>query len=89
MPPASSDDSFRQPSRYFGDNIPFSQELSRSPQEHEPSGKTKKKGKSGSKGKDKTARAVAKIPESEDLYVSGTPSVSSEPLSARVPMSSW
>lgn len=76
MPPASSDESFRQPNRYLGDNIPIPQEPSRSPQEHEPSGKNKKKGKTGSKGKDKTAKAVAKIPPlEEDLYVSGTPSV--------------
>lgn len=72
MPPASSDDSFRQQSRYLGDNISFSQEPSRSPPDHEPIGKNKKKGKSGSKGK--AAKAIAKSPPPDgpppdDLYV--------------------
>lgn len=70
MPPAGSDDLF-QHSRSLGDNIPFPQDPSRPPPEHEPSGKNKKKGKTGSKGKDKVAKAATKTPSpAEDLYVS-------------------
>lgn len=65
MLPASSDD-FHQQLRFPDDNSPRFPEQRRETQEHEPSGKSKKKGK-GSKGKDKGAKASAKSPF-EELY---------------------
>ncbi|RAK74811.1 uncharacterized protein BO72DRAFT_383837 [Aspergillus fijiensis CBS 313.89] len=59
MPPAASDDLFRQQSRSSGDTIP-PEDNNRSNLEHEIGGKSKKKGKSGSKAKAKAAKAAAK-----------------------------
>ncbi|PYI19229.1 hypothetical protein BO86DRAFT_70057 [Aspergillus japonicus CBS 114.51] len=59
MPPAASDDLFRQQSRSPGDTIP-PEDNTRLNLEHELGGKSKKKGKSGSKAKAKAAKAAAK-----------------------------
>ena len=65
MPPAASDDLFRQQSRSVGDPSPPLEDLNQTPPENDQSGK-KKKGKAGSKGKTKAAKAAAKTPP-EDL----------------------
>ena len=61
MLPEASDD-FRQQNRFLDNSSPLPQDNNRGIPEHEPSGKSKKKGKAGSKGKDKGAKA-AKPPE--------------------------
>lgn len=60
MPPAASDDLFRQQSRSLGDTSPFPEDPSRATLEHDLGGKTKKKGKTGTKGKNKAAKAIPK-----------------------------
>lgn len=55
MLPAASDDFHRQ---FLDSNSPLSQDQIREIPEHEPSGKSKKKGKNGSKGKVKGAKAA-------------------------------
>jgi hypothetical protein len=66
MPPAASDDLFRQQGRASGDLIPLPPDFTRpSPENNDNIGKTKKKGKNGKGGKG--AKAVAKSPP-DDLY---------------------
>ena len=65
MHPSPPDELFRQHSRSLGDNSPLSQDHHRGGQEHESGGKTKKKTKNGSKGKDKLTKAAAKAPADE------------------------
>jgi hypothetical protein len=66
MPPAASDDLFRQQSRSIGDPSPPPEDLIQTTPDNDQGGKSKKKGKAGSKGKTKAAKAAAKAPP-EDL----------------------
>lgn len=67
MPPAAFDELSRQNSRFPSDNSPPAQDPFQGFQQQEAGGKSKKKGKNGSKGKDKGAKSGAKTVE-EDLY---------------------
>ncbi|KOC12969.1 hypothetical protein AFLA70_34g003920 [Aspergillus flavus AF70] len=78
MPPAASDDLFRQQSRSVGDPSPPLEDLSQTPPENDQSGK-KKKGKAGSKAKTNAAKAAAKTPP-EDL-ITASPPLQAEPSS--------
>ncbi|GKZ55407.1 hypothetical protein AnigIFM49718_011773 [Aspergillus niger] len=80
MPPAASDDLFRQQSRSLGDTSPFPEDPSRATLEHDLGGKTKKKGKTGTKGKNKAAKAIPKSTP-DDLLEAEAPSPS-PPLQA-------
>jgi hypothetical protein len=64
MPPAASDDLFRQQSRFPGDNISADDTNILKP-DNDTGGKSKKKSKSGSKGKNK-GKVASKAPV-EDL----------------------
>ncbi|KKK20410.1 hypothetical protein ARAM_004595 [Aspergillus rambellii] len=83
MPPVASDDLFRQQSRSLGDNIPLPEDLNRANPENDTGGKTKKKGKGGSKGKNKVAKVASKTPV-EDL-LEGSPPLQAEPSSCPDP----
>ncbi|KAF9884435.1 hypothetical protein FE257_001766 [Aspergillus nanangensis] len=72
MPPAASDDLFRQQSRSLGDNAPLTDDPNKSIPEDDHGGKSKKK-KSGSKAKAKAAKAAAKSPP-EELIEASPPS---------------
>ncbi|EAW08418.1 uncharacterized protein ACLA_031510 [Aspergillus clavatus NRRL 1] len=75
MPPAASDDFFRQQNRASGDQSPYPQDFIQPSQENNDSGgKTKKKGK---KGKDKAAKALSKSPP-EDLRLAASPPLQAE-----------
>ncbi|KAE8387693.1 hypothetical protein ETB97_003652 [Aspergillus alliaceus] len=82
MPPAASDDLFQQQSRSVGDPSPPLEDLNSTPPENDQGGK-KKKGKSGSKGKTKAAKAAAKSPP-EDL-IQASPPLHAEPSSCPNP----
>ncbi|CEL06202.1 hypothetical protein ASPCAL07309 [Aspergillus calidoustus] len=73
MPPAASDDLFRQQSRFPGDNISADDTNILKP-DNDTGGKSKKKSKSGSKGKNK-GKVASKAPV-EDLLEGSPPSVS-------------
>ncbi|EAW23451.1 uncharacterized protein NFIA_021600 [Aspergillus fischeri NRRL 181] len=78
MPPAASDDLFRQQGRASGDLIPLPPDFTRpSPENNDNIGKTKKKGKNGKGGKG--AKAVAKSPP--DDLIDTSPPVLPEPSS--------
>ncbi|GIK02181.1 hypothetical protein Aspvir_006226 [Aspergillus viridinutans] len=78
MPPAASDDLFRQQGRASGDLTPFPPDFPRpSPENNDNIGKTKKKGKNGKGGKG--AKAVAKSPP--DDLIDTSPPVLAEPAS--------
>ncbi|KAI9931553.1 hypothetical protein MW887_010130 [Aspergillus wentii] len=68
MPPAASDDLFRQQSLSPGDNSPL-QDQNRTAPEHDTGTKSKKKGKNGTKNK----KAAAAKPPSEDLIATSPP----------------
>ncbi|KAI9039684.1 uncharacterized protein KD926_009154 [Aspergillus affinis] len=73
MPPVASDDFFRQQTQGFSDPSPVTDDLQRATPENELGGKSKKKGKNGSKGKTKAAKAVPRPPP-EDLIEASSPS---------------
>ncbi|PWY95725.1 hypothetical protein BO94DRAFT_134991 [Aspergillus sclerotioniger CBS 115572] len=83
MPPAASDDLFRQQSRSLGDNSILPEDPSRITLEHDLGGKTKKKGKTGSKAKAKAAKAASKSPPDDLLEAS--PPLQAEPSSCPNP----
>lgn len=62
MPPAALDEISRQQTQSLGDNSSLVQDQYRVNPEPESTGKTKKKGKHGAKGKEKTAKCAAKTP---------------------------
>ncbi|KAL2849133.1 hypothetical protein BJY01DRAFT_148632 [Aspergillus pseudoustus] len=72
MPPAASDDLFRQQSQFPGDNNPVDDTNTLKP-DNDTGGKSKKKSKSGSKGKNKGAKVAVKAPV-EDLLEESPPS---------------
>ncbi|KAL4872694.1 hypothetical protein BDV12DRAFT_161347 [Aspergillus spectabilis] len=72
MPPAASDDLFRQQSRLQGDIGPV-EDPNAAKIDNDTGGKIKKKGKSGSKGKNKAAKVTSKAPV-EDLLEGSPPS---------------
>ncbi|KAL4782918.1 hypothetical protein BJX76DRAFT_331319 [Aspergillus varians] len=72
MPPAASDDLFRQQSQLPGDIDPVEDPIPAKP-DNDTGGKSKKKGKSGSKGNKKGARLTSKAPV-EDLLEGSPPS---------------
>ncbi|KAL3461059.1 hypothetical protein BJX64DRAFT_170334 [Aspergillus heterothallicus] len=72
MPPAASDDLFRQQSQFSGDNNPADDTSTLKP-DNDTGGKSKKKSKSGSKGKNKGAKVASKAPV-EDLLEGSPPS---------------
>ncbi|KAL1970472.1 hypothetical protein VTN77DRAFT_4116 [Rasamsonia byssochlamydoides] len=79
MPPAASEESSRQNTRLPGDNSEPSQDPIRLNQEQDSSGKSKKKGKNGSKGKDKGVKPAAQA--SLDELAQPSPPSQSEPSS--------
>ncbi|KAJ9199768.1 hypothetical protein DTO164E3_129 [Paecilomyces variotii] len=79
MPPAALDEISRQQTQSLGDNSSLVQDQYRVNPEPESTGKTKKKGKHGAKGKDKTAKCAAKTPP-DDLS-DPSPPVQTEPSS--------
>ncbi|KAL2821705.1 hypothetical protein BDW59DRAFT_108428 [Aspergillus cavernicola] len=81
MPPAASDDSFRQQSRFLGDNN-FLDDPTPSKPDNDIGGKSKKKGKSGSKAKSKAK--VASKALVEDL-LEGSPPSQAEPEPSSCP----
>ncbi|KAL5332770.1 hypothetical protein BJX70DRAFT_99178 [Aspergillus crustosus] len=78
MPPAASDDLFRQQSRLQGDFDPV-EDPNSAKTDKDTGGKSKKEAKSGSKAKDKAAKLTAKAPV-EDL-LEGSPPSQVEPSS--------
>ncbi|PYI00008.1 hypothetical protein BO71DRAFT_87540 [Aspergillus ellipticus CBS 707.79] len=81
MPPAASDDLFRQQS--LGDTSPLPEDPNRVNLEHDIGGKSKKKGKSGSKAKAKAAKAASRSPP--DDLLGASPPLPAEPSSCPNP----
>lgn len=67
MPPAAFEDPSRQNTQLPGDNSPPSGDPIRVNQEQESSVKSKKKGKNGSRGKDKAAKPAVQA-NLDELY---------------------
>ncbi|KAB8074138.1 hypothetical protein BDV29DRAFT_174039, partial [Aspergillus leporis] len=84
MPPAASDDLFRQQSRSISDPSPPPEDLIQTTPDNDQGGKSKKKGKAGSKGKTKAAKAAAKAPP-EDL-IQTSPPLQAEPSCSDPPL---
>ncbi|KAL4884349.1 hypothetical protein BJY04DRAFT_6983 [Aspergillus karnatakaensis] len=78
MPPAASDDLFRQQSRLQGDIDPVDDPTA-AKIDNDTGGKSKKKGKSGSKAKNKAAKLTSKAPV--DDLLDGSPPSQIEPSS--------
>ncbi|KAL4915739.1 hypothetical protein BDW62DRAFT_119457 [Aspergillus aurantiobrunneus] len=78
MPPAASDDLFRQQSRSPGDIDPV-EDLNPGKLDNDTGGKSKKKGKSGSKGKNKGSKVTPKAPVED--FLEGSPPSQVEPSS--------
>ncbi|KAA8643568.1 uncharacterized protein ATNIH1004_010337 [Aspergillus tanneri] len=78
MPPAASDDLFRQKIQGVSDTSPVPEGLNRTNPENELGGKSKKKGKNGSKGKTKTAQS-AKLPPEDLIPLPAEPSSCPDP----------
>ncbi|KAL2863942.1 uncharacterized protein BJX67DRAFT_384298 [Aspergillus lucknowensis] len=72
MPAGASDDLFRQQSRFLGDVNPV-EDTSATRPDNDTGGKSKKKSKSGSKGKNKATKVASKAPV-EDLLEGSPPS---------------